>query len=356
MAGVSVGATGFNASARVRQCAWNGSVFCAVSGNVNDRFVQVSTDGIIWASHSRPNASAAYGIAWNGSLFCTSRGEVSPDGVTWEQRTIPINTTGPVIMGAIGNLFIATLRTLVNIIYTSTDAITWTERTLPAADLYDYYDWINIKQGNGTAVMMAGYPGVWGSIFAVSSDGTAWEKKRPTYSIYYESSLAYGNARYVAVGGTRFTGPPLADEYYITEVSTDEGQTWTTHDLSTVPNYDPNLSLIVPHPNGIYAVGFARDKFYGISYGYYPELLQNNGWHLLSSLDGVTWAYVADISTLDIEYDTTLTFPIVVNNDNCIIFHSTIGNKTLVYTLDPVEPVVTSGWWTGLQKCTQTYS
>ncbi|MFM6943684.1 MAG: hypothetical protein ACKOXV_00165, partial [Bacteroidota bacterium] len=72
----------------------------------------------------------------------------STDGITWTQRTLPVNTNWQSVTYGNG-VFVAVANTS-SIAATSTDGITWTQRTLPVST-----NWYSVTYGNGVFVAVA---------------------------------------------------------------------------------------------------------------------------------------------------------------------------------------------------------
>ncbi|MCX7144430.1 MAG: phage tail protein [Proteobacteria bacterium] len=88
-------------SARWSGIAWNGTVFCAISGGQYSASTLAATspDGITWTPQTLPTSNKWTAIAWNGSYFCIlnydgNASAISTDGVTWIPKTL---------LGATGN-------------------------------------------------------------------------------------------------------------------------------------------------------------------------------------------------------------------------------------------------------------
>lgn len=107
------------------------------------------------------------------------------------------------------------------------------------------------------------------SVIASSSDGDTWELT-PLPDVPYLNAVAFGNGRWVAVGGVeRFSNEPDTTAVLVS----DDGVTW--RDASPGPDHV-----------FLYSVLFAEDRFVAMTVG-------NSSPRLFESADGDTWTELA---------------------------------------------------------------
>ncbi|UFH52715.1 T9SS type A sorting domain-containing protein [Spirosoma sp. KNUC1025] len=176
--------------------------------------VTVGTNGIIlgssdggysWSIKTSPTTNTLNDITYGNSLYVAVGNNstilTSPDGTTWTVRYA--NTPVPVTLRGVtysGGQFVAV--GYGGVVLTSLNGISWTMRqTNSGAALED------VAYGNGKYVAVGGYPN---NHKLISTDGITWTAQAPTYDTNYNLyDITFGNGQFVAVGynGTVLTSP-----------------------------------------------------------------------------------------------------------------------------------------------------
>ena len=195
---------------------WNGTQFLAIAENPT--YVSISTDGVNWTEYSSGPylGSASYaivGIAWNGSIYCGVSGSIaktatSSDWITWNIHTtsIPLHDVawnGSVFCGVRFNSSQAA---------TSSDGISWSTQSLPASKNWNSIAW------NGSTFCATCNNNI---DCATSSNGVSWSAGSMPFSASWKSLVTDGSQFCVAAYGY----PKIA-------TSTD-GLVWTEHTITT---------------------------------------------------------------------------------------------------------------------------
>lgn len=263
--------------------------FVAVAYDSN--IAATSEDGITWTQRTLPVNTYWDTVTYGGGVFVAISSSLaadaatSPDGITWTARTLPVVGWYPSVAYGAG-LFVA-VKYGSDVALTSPDGITWTSRTMPLRN------WRSVTYGNGVFVAVASNS----TVAATSPDGITWtERTLPVSATWVE--VAYGNGLFVATtasGGTIYaTSPdgitwtqrtfPVASYIYlvtyaagvfvavrwsIADVATSaDAITWTTH---TVP---------VAEPDGFYDITYGDGQFVAVVY---------RSAIAATSPDGITW-------------------------------------------------------------------
>lgn len=207
-----------------------------------------STDnGYSWSPKSSPTTKTLNDVTYGGSLY-VAVGEnstilTSPDGNTWTSRyvysPVPATLRG-VTYG--GGQFVAV--GYGGMIFTSPNGITWTMRqTSSGLGMED------VAYGNGKYVAVGGYSM---NERLISTDGITWTTQLPAagtdYNLY---DITYGNGQFVAVG------------YYGAVLTSPNAVTWTKRDIGLLETMQ--------------GVVYANNQFVMV------------GTSIRRSTDGVTW-------------------------------------------------------------------
>ncbi len=183
--------TGNNSLAFLRDIARSASLYVAV-GQDN---AYSSTDGVSWTPISLSSLS---GVVWSGTQFVgvgdsgisSSRIVTSPDGISFTNRTPPVNTnlldlvwTGAqhVAVGASGTVL------------TSPDAIAWTSRTSGTASNLNGVAW-------SSSLPRLVAVGASGTILS-SGDGTTWTP-RTSGTVNNLNEITWTGSEFIAVGNS----------------------------------------------------------------------------------------------------------------------------------------------------------
>ena len=163
--------------------------------------------------------------AWNGSVFCAISGTssgvcwTSPDGVTWTPRTMP-ETNSWADIASNGSLFVVlVLDWHVNYCYTSPDGINWTKR---------YFQFPSVTAGYHTRIIWNGAKFLVGTDdagyvpFETSPDGITWSSQTSPYS-GGTSCLAWNGSKFLAVHNSQFWTSPSGNAGTWTLAYTDPG-------------------------------------------------------------------------------------------------------------------------------------
>jgi len=135
----------------------------------------------------------------------TSQGCVytSSDGTNWTLQTLPSGTTQLTAVAFGNGLFVAV--GLDGAIYTSTDGAAWTRQSFRNTTA----DFTDVAFGNGTFIITKS-TGTYSEpkgFFVISHDGIVWtEIENPFFRSI--DSVAYGNGRWVAIGGSLILTSP----------------------------------------------------------------------------------------------------------------------------------------------------
>lgn len=232
--------------------------------------------GVTWTGGTVPYPVTA--LAYGGGRFLTvTQGSTdvygnpycltSTDGATWTRYSMPPNYWFSVVYG--GGLFV-TAASGSPIVATSQDGTSWTQRSLPIAAQWDSYAY-----GNGRFVIVGG------AACVTSTDGIAWGSgSLPSGPTDYQ--VAYGNGVFVAVGRGTTTAATSTD-----------GVTWTQRTLPASA-----LWSSVAYGNGVFVA------------------VAQTGTVAASSPDGVTWTQrtmPVSLNIVDIEFGGGL-FVAIANN------------------------------------------
>jgi subtilisin family serine protease len=261
------------------------------SVEINTPFSLTSSDGITWTRHS-PNVAwpLTRSLRHDGSLFYTLTYDsflTSSDGINWATAYVGSpKSLNAVIYGA--GRYVAVGGS--GVIYTSTNRTSWvlaptaTTQTLWAV-CYDATAGFVAVGENGAIV--------------TSPDGLTWTFQ-PQVTSQRLNGVAFGNGRYVAAGGSFFTG---AFQEAVTLVSTN-GISWRR-----TPNHAVDNLTTVEFANGLFvAVGGSGHVFtsedgetwidrrppdsqrlYGIAQGNGVFVAVGDEGVIRNSQDGLTW-------------------------------------------------------------------
>ncbi|GAB4030467.1 T9SS type A sorting domain-containing protein [Spirosoma jeollabukense] len=207
-----------------------------------------STDyGYSWSQKSSPTTNPLNDVTYGNGLYVVvgdnSTILTSPDGNTWTARYV--YTPSPVALRGVtysGNQFVAV--GYGGIVLTSPNGLNWTMRqTNSGAALED------VAYGNGKYVAVGGYPS---NAKLTSTDGITWTSQLPGYGMDYTMyDITYGNGQFVAVG------------YYGVILTSPNGSTWTKRDIGIL---DTMLGVV-----------YANNQFITV------------GTSIRRSTDGATW-------------------------------------------------------------------
>lgn len=205
-----------------------------------------SEDGATWSNFDvYPHSLQAASWARDAFMAVDQYGDllVSPDGVTWEDRSAGVLQATPLKLIASDSprQFVAVGAG--GFTATSPDGRTWTSTSVRGDVTF-----LDVASGGGHLAAV----GPFGAIFS-SDDGTTWRDASVGGAVGWLRGVAYGAGTFVAVGdtGVMFTSP--------------DGAAWTPRD----PGYRQTLD--------------------GIAYGGGRFVAVGEGSTLLTSTDGVAW-------------------------------------------------------------------
>ena len=171
--------------------------------------------GYAWSAKTSPTTQTLTDVTYGNSLY-VAVGEnstilTSPDGNTWTSRyvysPVPATLRG-VTYG--GGQFVAV--GYGGMIFTSPNGISWTMRSTSSSLAME-----DVAYGNGKYVAVGGYPN---NERLISTDGITWTTQLPatgtSYNLY---DITYGNGQFVAVG------------YYGAVLTSPNAMTWTKRDI-----------------------------------------------------------------------------------------------------------------------------
>ncbi len=230
--------------------AYGGGKFVAVPFNANGKIVAYSYDGMTWNTATTPvdgilrsivygnNKFVAVGYYGNSTVGYSSRCIYSTNGITWTKATIPVDAEWRSVTYGAGK-FVAIANNSNYAAY-STDGITWTQSTLPASDYWHAIAY----SGSGKFVVTGGQTS---KAVAYSTDGITWTQLTLPFSLVTQwNSIAYGNGKFVAVGGS---GGPSNGILSQCMYSTD-GINWNISDI----------------PSAVWmSIAYLDDKFWAIA-------------------------------------------------------------------------------------------
>ncbi|MFZ4593243.1 MAG: Calx-beta domain-containing protein [Verrucomicrobiaceae bacterium] len=252
--------------AALNDCVWTGSQWVAVG---DEGVVLTSPTGASWTQ--QPGALDGYdfrSIEWTGSLLIgvgesndSTVVQTSTDGITWESREVPAQSSG-VLTDLAWNRAVAVVVSEDGEIFTSPTGATWTRRTVPAG-----LSGFNAVTWTGTMFVAVG----WGGSIATSPTGTTWTKRNsPSYLEF--SAVASSGSKLVAVPAA------FSDNTLLTS---SDGITWTEVDLALEDYLWEGLGKVVwTGKQFVASVGSRNHDRYSTS----PDLL--------TSADGVAWTAV----------------------------------------------------------------
>ena len=155
---------------------------------------------------------------------------------------------------------------------TSTDGINWVQRQAGTP-----YHLSSVAYGNGRFVAVGGEDlnlDVSETRIVTSSDGMNWDVHQPgTYAL--ATSIAYGNGQFVAVGGS--------DPYGFIMTSVD-GMDW-------VLRLSPSTKRIQP----LASIAYGDNRFVAVGGGLPPAYSSNV---IATSIDGVNWEFIKSVVNL----------------------------------------------------------
>lgn len=246
--------------------AYGNGTFVAVGGDyVNGYAVyQRSTDGgVTWPRYSLGSYGTLWDVAYGNSRFVavgnSGSAFYSSDGQSWSAVTVP-QTVAFTSISFDGAYFIAVgyITGYVYDAWYSTNGTSWTKIGMSTTGSK-----IGIGYGNGTNVIV-GYTTVSSGVFAptawYSTNRTTWtstpmDTTNVSYG-YTPAAVAYGNGRFVAVGGTN------------TWWSSNNGVTW---------HYVPVVGI------GLKNITYGGGKF--VAVGFLGQIM--------TSADGTQWTNVS---------------------------------------------------------------
>jgi hypothetical protein len=263
--------------------------------------IQYTTDGISWTSVT--TLSGMYYVAYVGSLFIqygpnTLGLSTSPNGTTWTNRTLPINSY--VLSATYGaGLYVVTSWNGVDTAYTysSPDGVTWTQRaTAPANSANTYVSFLN-----GMFIQTLD------STMKVSSNGTTWTTPTtvPNTGGSYLGVASYANGYWVVAGSVSASG--VGTGFY----STTATGTWTP--ISVVnPQVTTAALLSYFLYSGGKLFGIGPACFYGangtpvtMTQGVTGGMSTSNAANASFATDGnVLFAYIAGITSFSAVHAT----------------------------------------------------
>lgn len=224
-------------------------------------------------------------IASNGTFA------YSTDNTTWTQGTLPHSAWWTA--GAFGDgKFVAIGKSSPAKAAYSSDGVNWTSTPFVELPQYSYWGSESLAYGNGKFVAVGGDSSK-SNVGAFSTDGINWTQTTLPVSAWWRS-ITYGNGRFVAVANN---SDQLGDAINVAAYS-DDGINWTQTELPSAQFWSS-----VAYGNGKFVAvsGFGS----GSTVGAY-------------SSDGITW----QASTMDLKYWSSVTFgdgkfvAIASNNSN----------------------------------------
>lgn len=272
---------------------WNGTVFCAVAWN--GTVAATSSDGITWTGRTLPSSSMWGSLCWNGTVFCavawnTTAAATSPDGITWTARTMPVTGYWQSVMAGPTGLLLAIQGTTAGntVAATSSDnGVTWTQRRIPissSAGNTAFGGW------NGSVFVISA-----GTSLATSSDGITWTQKYlPWYFVMAYGAFIVGTKVTIIFGsfsisttdGTNYSvnSNPFAYNGWIAGAASNSGT------LVFVPNFGSTAisstdgitwtSRTLPSNSNWKSLAYGNGVFCAIACG---------GTVAATSSDGITW-------------------------------------------------------------------
>lgn len=240
-----------SASRKWSDVAFGNNTFVAVAlGSSN---AATSTSGSTWTTRNMPSPSTDWtSVAYGAGKFVavSSSGRVAysqNNGSTWIEGTIAASGKWSKIRYANGTFVIVGLQGAVAA--TSPDGTTWTTRVLP-----DGGDWNTLAYGNGTWLTIASSDSGSTQSAYSTDNGASWTNDSSALD-YGVASLAFGNGRFVALGGNS------NQSYY-----SFDGLEWETSFLPTSGNWT--------------SIAYGQGCFFAV---------QTGSTNAARSYDGVTW-------------------------------------------------------------------
>jgi len=236
--------------------AYGNGLFVAIAnGNGGTTQVMTSTDGTSWTLRNTPATQANHNwrsvVYGNGKFVAVASGGsgslnramCSTDGITWVAATTPAAPAGCVSVTYGSGLFVAVANTSTTTTvsaWTSTDGITWTARTTPGTG------WTSVAFGNA-AYIAVGDTTVASTSVMTSTDGETWTDRTAASGNLW-SSVTFGNNNFVAVSTN---GDP---NQVMTSRATNS--VWATGIYSDPTNIGTSWIMLLGTPSvGFYASG-----------------------------------------------------------------------------------------------------
>lgn len=175
-----------------------------------------STDwGYSWSFKTSPTTNTLNDVTYGNGLYVAvgdnSTILTSPDGTVWTVRSA--STSVPTTLRGVtfsGTQFVAV--GYGGTVVTSTNGITWTKRQTSSSLAIE-----DVAYGNGRYVAVGGYPS---NVKLVSTDGITWTAQPAAYGMDYDMyDITFGNGQFVAIG------------YYGVVLTSPNGLTWTKRNL-----------------------------------------------------------------------------------------------------------------------------
>lgn len=245
--------------------------FVAVGSKGTNR-VMTSADGKTWTLRVAAEMNTWNAVTYGNGKFVavagdgTNRVMTSTDGVTWAAHPAASASRWQAVTYGNG-LFVAVAQNGTYQIMTSPDGITWTGRSIPSFSQSMF--WMSVAYGNGVFVTTATcFAGTGTQCVLTSPDGVTWTKRNASAEGSW-TGVTFGNGQFVAVSNEL----PVKN----LAMTSPDGITWTSRNL--------------PAGENPYAVIYTGSKFVAAG---------GNGKRVMTSTDGITWAYPAESSNMQV--------------------------------------------------------
>jgi hypothetical protein len=174
-----------------------------------------------WSRENPDLTGAAYG---NQTFVVVGEGDsvwTSPDSLEWSRHTTGFNADLSAVAFGNGTFVAVGGSELTGVILRSTDGLAWSNQSVP--DLLMGKPMTDVAFLNNQFVAVGGFVNVNLSfgIVLTSPDGISWKGTRVRPGLF---GVAFGNNRYVAVGGTQVSLPPYT--YYSEVLESSDLASW----------------------------------------------------------------------------------------------------------------------------------
>ena len=170
--------------------------------------------GETWTSYTPSTSSGWRSVAYGNGIF-VAVGEIggagtgdimtSQDGATWTSQTTPVTAEWTSVAYGNGIFVVVSDEDFAKDRLTSTDGTTWTRQT---STTFDSWQALTFNDGIFMAIGIEDIGSSNSRVIITSPDGINWSTQSSWSGTTTWSSIAFGNNKFVAVGGIASWGGP----------------------------------------------------------------------------------------------------------------------------------------------------